>query len=61
VLLVTIPGEALIELGFEIRADGKELGFDHVILAGYSNDHLGYFAPPRGRKDRHLTRLKKFF
>jgi hypothetical protein len=23
------------------------LGFDHTILAGYSNNHMGYFATPR--------------
>jgi hypothetical protein len=23
------------------------LGFDHAILAGYSNNHMGYFATPR--------------
>eukprot|EP00117_Sycon_ciliatum_P047172 scpid74991/ scgid33716/ Neutral ceramidase B; Acylsphingosine deacylase 2B; N-acylsphingosine amidohydrolase 2B len=43
-ILVTVPGEALSGLGFEIRADMKKLGFDSLVLAGYSNDHMGYFA-----------------
>ena len=33
-VLVTAPGEPLSDLGFQIRNDTKDLGFDHLILAG---------------------------
>jgi len=42
----TIPGEALLELGWWIRNDTQKLGYDNTILAGYSNSHMGYFATP---------------
>lgn len=45
-LMVTLPGEPLSELGFQVRSDSKALGFDNTILAGYSNNHMGYFATP---------------
>ncbi|EGD78316.1 hypothetical protein PTSG_09383 [Salpingoeca rosetta] len=45
-LMVTMPGEPLSELGTEVRIDGVGLGFDRVLLAGYSNNHMGYFATP---------------
>jgi len=46
-VVVSIPGEALTGLGKQIYSDlGKSgLGFDQVLLAGYSNNYLGYFAP----------------
>jgi len=44
---VTIPGEAIQELGFQIKSDGLDLRFDEVHLFGYSNNHLGYFTTPR--------------
>jgi len=43
-LFVTIPGEALSGLGWEIRNDSAALGFTTTLLSGYSNDHMGYFA-----------------
>jgi hypothetical protein len=46
-IVVSIPGESLIELGFDIRSDLQAMNYDVAILAGYSNNHLGYFAPPR--------------
>ena len=46
VLLVTIPGEALVELGEQIRSDAADLGFTQTFLLGYSQNHLGYFATP---------------
>lgn len=42
--LVTIPGEALSDLGKEIRSDMLQMKFDNVLLGGYSNSHMGYFA-----------------
>lgn len=47
ILLVTLPGEPLYELGQQVYGDMAALGFDHTILAGYSNNHMGYFATPR--------------
>lgn len=45
-LMVSIPGEPLLELGWQIRNDTLKLGFDDVFLMGYTNNHMGYFAPP---------------
>lgn len=45
-VLVTMPGEPLLELGWWVRNATKALGFDNTILAGYSNSHMGYFATP---------------
>jgi hypothetical protein len=45
-LLATLPGEPLLELGWQVRNISKDLGFDGMILAGYSNSHMGYFATP---------------
>jgi neutral ceramidase len=42
---VTIPGELETRLGLEIKAAGKQL-FPHVLIAGVSNDYLGYFLTP---------------
>jgi neutral ceramidase len=46
-LLVTIPGEAIVELGTWIRNATRSLGFTNVLLYGYSNNHLSYFTTPR--------------
>jgi hypothetical protein len=35
--MVTLPGEPLIELGWMVRNDTLELGFDNSFLLGYSN------------------------
>jgi len=43
---VSIPGEALVELGWWIRNDTLDLGFNQTFLTGYSNAHMGYFATP---------------
>eukprot|EP00047_Mylnosiga_fluctuans_P005565 m.241238 g.241238 ORF g.241238 m.241238 type:complete len:464 (+) comp13811_c0_seq1:57-1448(+) len=43
-LMVTMPGEPLTELGSEVRNATLALGFDTILLAGYSNAHMGYFA-----------------
>jgi hypothetical protein len=44
--MVTIPGEGLVELGWWIRNDTLDLGFNQTFLLGYSNNHMGYFATP---------------
>lgn len=45
-VLVTMPGEPLLELGWWVRNDTAAMGFDTTLLAGYSNSHMGYFATP---------------
>lgn len=45
-VIVTMPGEPLFELGNWVRADMGQLGFNRTYLSGYSNSHMGYFAPP---------------
>jgi len=45
-VFASIPGEALVELGWWIRNDTWDLGFDLTFLSGYCNNHMGYFATP---------------
>ncbi len=40
--IVTIPGEAINQLGLQIKEDGKALGFDKVYAFGLANGHMGY-------------------
>lgn len=46
VVIVTLPGEPLLELGWWVRNDTLDLGYDVTLLAGYSNNHMGYFCTP---------------
>ena len=34
-LMVTLPGEPLLQLGWEVRNDSMDLGFNNTLLAGY--------------------------
>jgi len=45
-VVVSIPGEAIVELGWQIRNDTLDMGYDNTLLAGYSNNHMGYFTTP---------------
>jgi len=45
-LFVSQPGESLLELGNQIRADSAALGFNRTFLFGYTNSYLMYFCPP---------------
>jgi len=45
--MVSIPGEAIVELGWWLRNDSQKLGFDQTFLMGYSNNYMGYFTTPR--------------
>jgi len=45
--IFTVPGEALTEVGWWLRNDTKKMGFDVTLFAGYSQNHMGYFASPR--------------
>jgi len=40
--IVTIPGEAIVEIGWEIRNNTQKMGFTNTFLFGYSNNHMGY-------------------
>jgi len=42
---VTIPGELETGLGLDVKAAARE-HFPHVLVAGVSNDYLGYFLSP---------------
>ncbi|OGL29124.1 MAG: hypothetical protein A3G44_05995 [Candidatus Rokubacteria bacterium RIFCSPLOWO2_12_FULL_73_47] len=42
---VTIPGELQTALGLAIKREARSL-FEHVGVAGVSNDYLGYFVTP---------------
>jgi hypothetical protein len=42
VAAVTIPGEMQMALGMDTKASARRR-FSHVIVAGLSNDYLGYF------------------
>jgi len=42
---VTMPGEPVTALGRAIKAAGREQ-WTHVVIAGVSNDYLGYFVRP---------------
>ena len=44
--IVSVPGEAVTELGFQIRNDTRDLHFDQTFFAGYSNAFLSYFTTP---------------
>ncbi len=45
VALVTMPGEPVTALGREIK-DAARARWPHVVVAGVSNDYLGYFVRP---------------
>ncbi len=40
----TVPGEAITEIGFEIKARARAKGFEHAYVIGLANDHMGYIA-----------------
>lgn len=44
--LATIPGEPITEIGRQIRAAGKALGFGHTAVVGLANDYMGYVTTP---------------
>jgi len=45
-VMVTVPGESLVELGWQIYNDTLKMGFDSTFICGYTNNYMGYFAPP---------------
>ncbi len=45
-VFVTCPGEAIVELGWQVRNDTAKLGFTDTFFVGYSQNHMGYFCTP---------------
>jgi len=45
-IMVSIPGEAIVELGWWIRNDTLGMGFQQTFLVGYTNNYMGYFTTP---------------
>jgi hypothetical protein len=41
-VLSSIPGEAIHQIGREIKAEGTRLGFDHTFVMGLANGHMAY-------------------
>ncbi len=42
VVLLALPGEFIAELGLDLKARARKLGFASAIAMGLANDHLGY-------------------
>ncbi len=42
VVLSTIPGEAIADVGLAVKAEGKKKGFRHTFVVGLANDYMGY-------------------
>jgi len=42
-VLATVPGEALTEVGADIKSEGAARGFRHTIVVGLANEHGSYF------------------
>ena len=45
-VFVTCPGEAIVELGWQVRNDTLKLGFTDTFFVGYSQNHQAYFTTP---------------
>ncbi|AKU97357.1 hypothetical protein AKJ09_04021 [Labilithrix luteola] len=41
-VIAAIPGEPIHTLGLRIRDEGKNVGFEHVLVFGLSNGHMSY-------------------
>ncbi len=46
-LLSSIPGEAIHEIGLEVKAMGALLGFEHTFVCGLANGHMAYITNQR--------------
>jgi neutral ceramidase len=44
--LVTVPGEAITEIGFAIQSQVGVAGFDRVLVMGLANGYMGYILTP---------------
>ncbi len=42
-VLVSIPGEPITEIGWDVKARAKAKGFAHAFVLALANDHGGYF------------------
>lgn len=41
-VIVTIPGEAIVSIGLELKDLAQEKGYEKAFIFGLTNDHLGY-------------------
>jgi len=41
-VLVTIPGEAIAEIGLNIKDQSGKMGFEHTFVIGLANQYIGY-------------------
>ncbi|MHC4830760.1 MAG: neutral/alkaline non-lysosomal ceramidase N-terminal domain-containing protein [Planctomycetota bacterium] len=46
-VLSSVPGEAIHEVGFGIKAKGGQLGFARTIVCGLANGHMSYITTER--------------
>ncbi|MBI4575804.1 MAG: neutral/alkaline non-lysosomal ceramidase N-terminal domain-containing protein [Planctomycetes bacterium] len=46
VVLASVPGEPITDLGFEIKNDGLGLGYGQVMVVSLTNEHCGYIVTP---------------
>lgn len=42
-LLISVPGEPIVELGLILKEHARRQGVKHPVIVGLANDHLGYF------------------
>jgi hypothetical protein len=41
-VISSIPGEAIHQLGIDVKSEGAALGFDYTFVAGLANSHMSY-------------------
>ncbi|MHC4831835.1 MAG: neutral/alkaline non-lysosomal ceramidase N-terminal domain-containing protein [Planctomycetota bacterium] len=51
VVFGTIPGEAITEIGWDVKAAGLVRGFRHTFVVGLANDYMGYITT----QDQYIT------
>jgi neutral ceramidase len=47
-LIIVIPGEAVAEIGLQLKAAARQLGVPHPFIAGLANTYCGYIPTPEG-------------
>jgi len=46
-LLMAVPGEAIVELGLEMKKNASDLGAKYPICVGVANNYVGYILSPK--------------
>ena len=59
--IVSLPGEAIHQLGLQTKEDGKALGFTKVYPFGLANGHMGYITTEAEYEIGGYERLATFF